>query len=113
MKKSATIKDVALHAGVSLGTVSNYINETKTISPHTAIRIKQAIDELGFVPNRAVRTLRGNRASVIGFVVPDATNPFFTELARHVEDVARSHGSVVVFCDAAGDEEREGAYLRN
>jgi LacI family transcriptional regulator len=113
MKRSATIKDVALQAGVSLGTVSNYINETKTISPETAGRIKQAIEDLGFVPNRAVRTLRGNRASVIGFVVPDATNPFFTELARHVEDVARSHGSVVVFCDAAGDEERESTYLRN
>ena len=113
MKKSATIKDVALHAGVSLGTVSNYINETKAISPDTADRIKQAINDLGFVPNRAVRTLRGNRASVIGFVVPDATNPFFTELARHVEDVARSNGSVVVFCDSAGDEEREGTYLRN
>lgn len=113
MKRSPTIKDVAHHAGVSLGTVSNYINETKPISPETSTRIRQAIDQLGFVPNRAVRTLRGNRASVIGFVVPDATNPFFTELARQVEEVARSHGCVVVFCDAAGDEEREGTYLRN
>ena len=113
MRKSATVKDVARHAGVSLGTVSNYINDTKPVAPETSIRIKQAIADLGFVPNRAVRTLRGNRASVIGFVVPDATNPFFTELARHVEDVARSHGCVVVFCDTAGDEEREVTYLRN
>lgn len=112
MKKSATIKDVAALAGVSLGTVSNYINDTKAIAPATSQRIEEAIAELRFVPNGAVRTLHGNRSRVIGFVVPDATNPFFTELARHVEDVARRQGCVVVFCDTAGDEERERAYLR-
>ena len=113
MRKSATIKDVALRAGVSLGTVSNYINDTKPLAPETSTRVRSAIADLGFVPNRSVRTLHGNRASVIGFVVPDATNPFFTELARHVEDVARSHDCVVVFCDAAADEEREASYLRH
>jgi LacI family transcriptional regulator len=112
-RRSATIKDVALRAGVSVGTVSNFINETKPVLPATAQRIEQAIGDLGFVPNRTVRTLHGNRASVIGFVVPDATNPFFTELARHVEDVARSNGCVVVFCDTAGDPQREVTYLRN
>jgi len=108
----STIKDVAALAGVSVGTVSNFINETKGISPTTTRRIKAAIDELGFVPNRAVRTLRGERTRVIGFVVPDATNPFFTELGRHVEDVARTNGCVVVFCDTVGDDDREQMYLR-
>ncbi len=113
MKRSATITQVAEQAGVSLGTVSNYINGTKAIAPATAERIEHAIAELSFVPNRAVRTLRGKRSNVIGFVVPDGANPFFTELARHVEDEARDRGCVVVFCDTAGDEERERAYLRS
>jgi LacI family transcriptional regulator len=113
MSKSSTIKDVAVRAGVSLGTVSNHINRTKAIKPATAWRIDQAIAELDFVPNRAVRTLRGNRSHVVGLVVPDATNPFFMELARHVEDVARANDCVVIFCDAAGDTERETNYLRS
>lgn len=112
LDRSPTIKDVAARAGVSLGTVSNFINGTKTVAAGTARRIEAAIDELEFVPNRAVRSLRGERTDVIGFVVPDATNPFFTELARHVEDVASSHGCVVVFCDTAGDDDREQMYLR-
>lgn len=112
MKRAATIKDVAAHAGVSLGTVSNYLNATKPISPTTTQRIEDAIAALRFVPNNSVRTLHGRRSKVIGFVVPDALNPFFTELARHVEDVARSQDCVVVFCDTAGEEARERAYLR-
>jgi LacI family transcriptional regulator len=113
MAKNVTIKDVALLAGVSLGTMSNYINGTKTVSVETRARIDRAIEDTRFVPNRAVRTLRGNRTHTLGLLVPDAANPFFTEIARGVEDVARSRGFVLVYCDTAGDAERQAIYIRN
>ncbi|WP_460650861.1 LacI family DNA-binding transcriptional regulator [Kribbella endophytica] len=111
--KNVTIKDVAALAGVSLGTVSNYINGTRTVSPDARARIERAIDVTRFVPNRAVRTLRGNRTHTVGLLVPDAGNPFFTEIARGVEDVARSRGDVLVYCDTAGDSERQALYIRS
>lgn len=113
MAKNVTIKDVAALAGVSIGTVSNYINGTKTVSEPTRERIDRVIEETRFVPNRAVRTLRGNRTHTLGLLVPDAANPYFTEIARGVEDVARSRGFVLVYCDTAGDPVRQGVYVRN
>ncbi|MET9270938.1 LacI family DNA-binding transcriptional regulator [Kribbella sp. NPDC003557] len=107
-----TIKDVAALAGVSLGTVSNYLNGTRTVSPDTRARIERAIEVTRFVPNRAVRTLRGNRTHTVGLLVPDAGNPFFTEIARGVEDRARERGDVLVYCDTAGDPERQSLYIR-
>lgn len=111
--KSVTIKDVAALAGVSLGTVSNYINGTRTVAEDTRARIERAIEVTRFVPNRAVRALRGNRTHTVGLLVPDAGNPFFTEIARGVEDVARSRGDVLVYCDTAGDSERQALYIRS
>lgn len=113
MAKNVTIKDVAVLAGVSLGTMSNYLNGTKTVSPEKRARIDRAIEDTRFVPNRAVRTLRGNRTHTLGLLVPDAANPYFTEIARGVEDVARSRGYVLVYCDTAGDPVRQGIYVRN
>lgn len=113
MPQQPTIRNVAAHAGVSIGTISNYLNGTKTVSPATGARIDAAIESTGFVFNRAVRTLRGNRTRTLGLLVPDAGNPHFTEIARGVEDVARSRGYVLVYCDTAGESDREAAYLLN
>ncbi len=113
MAKNATIKDVAALAGVSIGTMSNYINGTKTVAAETRARIDQAIEDTRFVPNRAVRTLRGKRTHTLALLVPDAANPFFTEIARGVEDVARSRGYVLVYCDTAGEVSRQDVYVRN
>lgn len=112
MKKSATIKDVAARAGVAIGTVSNYINATKPVASGTAQKIEDAIAELRFVPNNAVRTLHGRSSRVIGFVVPDATNPFFSELSRTIEDEARARDCLLVFCDTEGNAVQEREYLR-
>lgn len=108
----ATIRDVAKRAGVSLGTVSNYLNDNKPIAPTTRERIEAAIQDLEFIPNSASRVMRGKRTPAIGFVVPDAANPFFTEIARAVEDEAVDAGLVVVTCNTLGNGDRETRYLR-
>lgn len=62
MAARSSIRDVAERAAVSVGTVSNFLNDTKPIAPATAERIRAAIDELGFIPNAAVRVMQGARS---------------------------------------------------
>lgn len=113
MARRATIRDVAEQAGVSVGTVSNFVSDKKPISPPTRERIETAIRELGWIPNAAVRVVRGGRSPVIGFLVPDSGNPFFTEVARGIEDVAIANGGLVVTCNTAGEAEREDHFAKS
>ncbi len=112
MAERATIRDVAELAGVSVGTISNFLTSKKAISDRARARIESAIAELGFIPNSAVRVMRGQRNSAIGFMIPDSSNPFFSEVARGVEDVAIASGYVVVICNTNGDDVRENHYAR-
>lgn len=112
MAENATIKDVAALAGVSVGSISNFLTSKKAISDRQRERIQSAIDELGYIPNSAVRVMRGQRNSAIGFMIPDSSNPFFSEVARGVEDVAIEAGYVLVICNTNGDDARENHYAR-
>lgn len=109
---ATTVREVARLAGVSLGTVSNYLNDTKPVSATARTQIEAAIESLGFVPNTASRVMRGKRNTAIGFVIPDSGNPFFAEVARGVEDAALAAGLVIVVCNTHGDPVREQRYLR-
>jgi LacI family transcriptional regulator len=110
--KHLTIRDVADRAGVSVGTVSNALNRPSLVADETLARVRAAIDEVGFVRNSAARQLRGARSLAIGLVVLDIDNPFFTEVARGVEDAANEVDHLVILCSSAGDGAREGRQLR-
>lgn len=112
MARRATIREVARLADVSLGTISNYLNDNKPIAPETRERIESAIQQLGFIPNAGVRVMRGGRSHAIAFLIPDSGNPFLAEVARGIEDVAIGAGHVVVTCNTDGDPEREEHYAR-
>ncbi|MGI6877376.1 LacI family DNA-binding transcriptional regulator [Microbacterium sp. gxy059] len=107
----ATIVDVARLAGVSTATVSRVFNG-QSVSPARSEAVRRAADELGFVPNRTARSLRRRHSEMIALVFPDVENPYFTEIARGVEDVARSAGYSVVLCNTDADHEKEAEYLR-
>lgn len=106
-----SMKDVAARADVSVGTVSNVLNRPERVSAKTRGRVEAAIAELGFVPNAPARQLRAGRARIIGLLVPDISNPFFTEVARGVEDAALESGYVVILCNSDERPEREDHYL--
>ncbi|MDQ1549317.1 MAG: LacI family transcriptional regulator [Microbacteriaceae bacterium] len=106
----ATIYEVATLAGVSPATVSRVFNGFN-VSAKYANAVKKAAAELGFRPNSAARTLRTRTSEVITLVIADIENPFFTALARGVEEVARASGYSVVLCNSDEDEEREKTYL--
>ena len=108
----STINDVAKRAGVSAMTVSRVINSTGYASSETRARVEAAVKDLGYVPNALARQLRSKRTKTIALVVSDISNPFFTTIARGVEDVAASHGFSVMYCNTDEDEAEEEQYLR-
>jgi LacI family transcriptional regulator len=111
VKPSVGIRDVAQHAGVSNATVSNVLNRPDVVAPATRQRVLAAIEELGFVRNESARQLRAGRSRVLAYVVLDAANPFFTDVARGVEDAAREAGFALFLCNSAADDGREREYL--
>ncbi len=107
---TSTIQDVAKAAGVSAATVSRVFNGGR-VTADRAERVRRAAEELGFSPNRVARSLRTQRASVIGLLIPDIENPFFTALARGVEDAALKTNLSVVLCNTDEDVAKERRYL--
>ncbi|HEY8590315.1 MAG TPA: LacI family DNA-binding transcriptional regulator [Naasia sp.] len=108
---AASVRDVAVRAGVSVGTVSNVLNRPDRVSPEAVERVQRAIDELGYVRNDAARQLRAGRSTTIGLVVLDVGNPFFTDVARGSQDEAAAHGFSILLGNSDEDAERENAYL--
>jgi LacI family transcriptional regulator len=107
----ASVVDVARHAGVSVGTVSNVLNRPDRVSPRTRAKVLAAIEALGFVRNEAARQLRAGRSRTIGLLVLDVRNPFFTDLAAGVEEAATEAGLSVILCNSGDDPIREDHYL--
>ncbi|MBF8193658.1 LacI family DNA-binding transcriptional regulator [Nonomuraea sp. K274] len=106
---TATLRDVAELAGVSIRTVSNVVNASVPVREPTRRRVEDAIATLGYRPNVAARRLRSGRAQAIGLAVPDVTVPYFRELADAVLAAARERGMAVVVEQTHGDLERERA----
>lgn len=110
-RRRASVKDVAAAAGVSLGTVSNVLNQPDRVAPATRARVDAAIDELGFVRNESARSLRAGKSRTLAYVMLDAGNPFFTDVAKGIEQAAETAGISVFLCNSGGHDERESAYL--
>jgi LacI family transcriptional regulator len=105
------IKDVAASAGVSVGTVSNVLNRPGRVSESTRRRVQQAIADLGFVRNESGRHLRAGRSRTIAYLGLAVTNPYFTDVAGGIEEVARANSMAVFLCNSDGDPSREEDYL--
>jgi LacI family transcriptional regulator len=106
-----TIKDVAAAAGVSSGTVSNVLNHPELVRPDTRARVEAAIASTGFVPHASARHLGSGRSDIVAFLVPDAANPFFTDIARVLRARAHEVGLSLILCDAGYNAEVEDRYL--
>jgi len=105
-----TISDVAARAGVSTATVSRVLNG-KVVREDLAAAVRRAAQELDYSPNRIARSLRRQAGDVVALILPDIENPFYTSLARGVEDVAQEAGFSVVLCNSDDSPEKEERYL--
>ena len=108
---AVSVKDVAQTAGVSLGTVSNVLNRPDKVRPNTRERVERVMRELGFVRNESARQLKAGRSSTIGYIMLDATNPFFTDVAAGMETAAEGAGLSLFLCNSDQRPERERSYL--
>src|ERR1700690_3323394 len=105
-----TVHDVAKRAGVAPITVSRVFNNTGYVSDATRERVETAIKEIGYVPNTLARGLRSKRTHTLALIVTDITNPYFTLMARGVEDSAGASDYTVIFCNTDESESKEEKY---
>ncbi len=103
----ARLRDVAERAGVSVKTVSNVVNGYPHVSPGMRERVQQVLDEMGYRPNANARMLRAGRTGVIALALPELANPYFSELAGFVVQVAEERGWTVLVDQTDGLRERE------
>lgn len=108
----ATIHDVAKRAEVSPITVSRVINEIGHVKDETRVRVLQAIEELNYVPNQQARSLRSRRTYTLALLITDFTNPFWTTVARGVEDKATENNFSVILCNTDEDVTKEQRYVK-
>lgn len=103
----ATIRDVARHAGVSAGTVSNVLNRPSYVNVETRHQVLASIAALDFVPQKTARQYRAGRERTLGFALADMGNPFFVDVALGAEAAAKELGVGVVLVHNGEDVERE------
>ncbi len=104
---SATMKDIAKKAGVSLTTVSRALNNKSDIGKDTRERILAIAHELNYAPNIHARALASGDSKTLGLIVADSANPFYAKLIRGVEDVCSAHGFGVILCNTNEQPDQE------
>ena len=110
-KRNPTIKDIARLANVSTTTVSHVLNSTRQVSEDLSNRVQVAIRDLEYKPNAMARALRVHSSKTLGLIVPDNSNPFFSEIALGAEDCAFRHGYSLFLCNSRHDSARELTYM--
>lgn len=109
----ATILDIAREAGVSKSTVSLVLQGSDLIRPETVDKVRKAIDGVGYVYNRGAANLRKAQSNVVGMVINDLTNPFYSELAVSIERVFQSAGIVPFIANTAENPVRQEEALKS
>ena len=109
----ATIRDVAKYAGVSVATVSHVINSTHYVSPELRQQVLDAIEALGYRPNRLAQALSKRIIPLVALIVPDISNPYWSQVARAVQDTTDKSDYSVIVCSTDGLLKREVRFLRS
>ncbi len=110
---SLTIKDVAKKAGVSIATVSYVLADSKKLRRETITRVNEAVDSLGYVPNRLARSLKKRATHIIGVLVPDIRNPFFPSIMEGVSRVLSEEGYEIFAASSDESEEKQNKILKS
>lgn len=116
MKKkhaAVSMKDVAALAGVSVGTVSNVLNQPDRVLESTRQRVEDAIRKLGWIRNESARQLRAGRSESVGIVVMDVANPYFVDLLLGAEETFYDRGYTVNLGNSDQHREREALLMRH
>ena len=109
--ENISIKEIARLAGTSVATVSRVINQNGRFSKETEKRVREIIEKYNYRPNELARSLRVDKAQVVGVIVPDITNEFFSYIARKIEVDLLKQGYMAVICDTNESLEMEKQYI--
>lgn len=109
---TASIKDVAREAGVSIATVSRVLNGVDVVNDDTKKKVNNAIKKLGYRPNIVARSLKTQKTKTIGIIIPDISSQFYPEVVRGAEDVANIYDYNIMLCNTDLDVEKESEYLK-
>src|SRR5215468_11126931 len=107
----ATIRDVARHAGVAPITVSRVVNNSGYVSKEIRERVEKSISELHYIPNALGPSLRSKKTHILALILSDVTNPFWTTVARGVEDACNQQGYYVVLCNSDESQIKQDQYV--
>jgi DNA-binding LacI/PurR family transcriptional regulator len=108
----STIRDVAKSAQVSVATVSRVINKSGYVHPDTVKKVMNVIEELNYKPSSIAVSLNNKKTKTIGLILPDIRNPFFPELSKGIEDLAKESGYTVILCNSDGNIEDELKHIK-
>jgi len=109
--KHPKIEDVARTASVSTATVSRVLSGKTNVTEATRQRVLKVAEQLNYRPSRVAQSLRSQKSLIIGLLISDIQNPFFTSIVRAVEDVAYQHGYAVLLCNSDENAAKEALYI--
>lgn len=107
-----TLVDVAREADVSLKTASRVLNNSKNVSEEKELRVREAMERLGYRPNELARGLKAQRSAAIGMIVPNLSDPFTANAVHGLQEVARANGYVVILASSGGDVDMERSEIQ-
>lgn len=111
--KRVTRKEVAARAGVSEAVVSYVVNNgPRPVSPETQMKVEKAIKELGYYPSELARSFRRQQTATIGLIIPNLTNPVYSEIAASLESVCAAEGYMVILCGTGRDPHKEKEFAK-
>ena len=107
-----TARDIAERLDLSVSTVGRALADDRRISAETKLRVQQVAEELGYVVNRAARMMRGARSPVVGLVVPDVRNSFYSTVAHALTETMGARNHQVMLCETGDDKQTELRQIR-
>src|SRR5262245_42258226 len=112
VRGSTRMRDVAQAAGVSVMTVSRFLNDPEKVSEEMRVRISAAVNQSGYVPNRLARNLSSNRSNIVGMIVPSIRNSLFAETVKGMSDRLHEDGFQLMIADSGHSLEQEESLIR-
>lgn len=108
-----TIKDIARATGLSVTTISLVLNDKPNkIADDTKKLVRETAKKMNYIPNQMAQSLVRNASQTIGLILPDITNMYFAEMAKSIQDAARSRGYSLILCNSDGDVKKQEESIR-
>lgn len=106
-----TMKDIAQKVGVSQATVSRVISGNSSVNPEIKRAVMEWVRKLDYKPNLMAQSLVGNKSLLIGVIITDISNPFFSDIIKSVESEAAKYGYSIILCNTDDNLEKEKKYI--